>query len=256
MAAYVGPEIALEDFLLKPAHSLVVQSYMPQELKYARVNADGFGVGWYTEDDMPATYRNPMPIWSDANLPHLGRSLINNVWLANVRSATAGNPVDHANTQPFHDDELLFMHNGFIDDFSLTVRPQLLGLLSPEISADIRGVTDSEYLFAMLRQMLSEDQDIAIDQALADMFSRLGEWLGEHQALLNLVISDGELVYACRHAFNHDCPSLYYTTDDEDFEDAQLIASERLTGSDFWQPVPEHHILVLDPECPPELLAL
>ena len=39
---------------------------------------------------------------------------------------------------------------------------------------------------------------------------------------------------------------LYYTTDDELFPGGQLLASERFTDDSFWQPVPEHHILILD----------
>jgi hypothetical protein len=35
-----------------------------------------------------------------------------------------------------------------------------------------------------------------------------------------------------------------------------LIASERFTEDSFWQPVPDHHILILDAQKPPELLEL
>jgi glutamine amidotransferase len=69
-------------------------------------------------------------------------------------------------------------------------------------------------------------------------------------------VSDGERLYAVRHALDDEPPTLYYTADDEAFPNAQLMASERLTESAFWQAVPEHHILILDPEEPPELLSL
>jgi glutamine amidotransferase len=59
-----------------------------------------------------------------------------------------------------------------------------------------------------------------------------------------------------RHALNHYCPSHYFTTDDELFPGGQLIASERFTDDSFWQPVPEHRILILDADKPPELLEL
>jgi len=49
---------------------------------------------------------------------------------------------------------------------------------------------------------------------------------------------------------------LYYTTDDETFPDARRLASEPLTESGIWQSVPEHQILILSPEEPPELLSL
>lgn len=256
MAAYLGPSILLEQFLLEPPHSLVVQSWAPRELRYAKVNADGFGVGWYTNDDTPSTYINTSPIWSDPNLEHLGRTLENDLWLANVRSATPGNPVSHENTQPFYDDDWLFMHNGYVRGFSGRLRAQILDYLAPDIINGIRGTTDSEYLFAILRHILADDNEISIEQALSECFTLVEEWLGDDEALLNLLITDGELLYATRHAFNHDCPSLYYTTDDESFPGAQLIASEPMTESGLWQPVAEHHLLVIGNDDPPELLAL
>jgi len=255
MAAYVGPVIPLSQFLTEPQHSLVVQSYMPQELVYAKVNVDGFGVGWY-QDTHPSSYVQPTPIWSDPNLDSLGHSLQRPLWLANIRSATAGLAVNHANTQPFHDAELLFMHNGYIDDFESRLRHTIFNELDSDISAGIHGTTDSEYLFALIRQQLKNDSDISIDQAIRFTLSQLDDWLGDKTALLNIMVTDGKLIYATRHAINHDCPSLYYTTDDEDFPNGQLIASERLTHSEFWQPVPEHHILILEDSSPASLNAL
>lgn len=256
MAAYLGPSIMLGQFLLEPAHSLLVQSWAPRELHYARVNADGFGIGWYAGDDLPATYTNTCPIWSDPNLRHLGRTLENNLWFANVRSATPGNGISHENTQPFYDDDWLFMHNGYIGGFSSRLRAQCLDYLAPEIINSMKGTTDSEHLFAMLRHILADDGEMSIEQAMTECFSQLEDWLGDDEALLNLLITDGELLYATRHAINHDCPSLYFTTDDENFAGAQLIASEPLTETGLWQPVPEHHVLIISNDDPPELLAL
>jgi glutamine amidotransferase len=256
MAAYLGPSIKLEQFLLEPEHSLVVQSWAPRELVYTRVNADGYGIGWYADDDRPAAYTSTVPIWSDPNLPHLGRSLETDLWLANVRSATADNPVNHQNTQPFYDDDLIFLHNGYIKDFRKNYLAECLDYLDPEFLSEIRGNTDSEYLFTILRYILADDDDMSIEQAIAELFSTIEDWVGDQDALLNLIISDGELVYAARHAINHDCPSMYYTTDDENFPDAQLIASEAMTKEGLWQPVPENHILVLSNDEPAELVAL
>ncbi len=256
IAAYLGEPVALSHFLLDPPHSLEVQGWAPQELKYARLNADGFGFAWYDDEDRPAVYVNPAPIWSDPNLPHLARSLASPLWIASVRSATAGNPVNHVNTQPFVDNEFLFDHNGLIDDFHGALQQHMIQQLAPELLATIRGNTESEYLFAVLRQLLKDNPDMPVETALAELMDNIASWTEGHRCLLNLVVSDGERLYAVRHAIGDDCPSLYYTTDDEMFPGAQLIASERLTESSFWQSVPEHQILILDPEEPPELLSL
>lgn len=256
LAAYIGTPIPLQRFLLDPPHSLVVQSWAPRELCQAKLNADGFGFGWYTRDGRPATYRNILPIWNDDNLNALGRSLEYGLYLAMVRSATPGNPLGLGNTQPFCDHELMFTHNGYIHNFHADARLRIDRELTPAIHADIRGNTDSEYLFALLRQLLSHDPELTIERALLQLCSRLSHWLEDTEALLNFVLTDGERLYAVRHTLNNDCPSLYYTTDDDYFPDGQLIASERLTGSDYWQPVPEHHLLIIDRHEPPELIAL
>jgi glutamine amidotransferase len=256
LAAYLGPAIPLQQLLLDPPHSLYRQSWEPRELKYAKLNADGYGFGWYGPDDKPAIYTSAQPIWSDSNLPHLARSLSQPLWLAEVRSATPGNPVHQFNTAPFFDDKLLYVHNGFIREFHQQARQHITAMLDPGIAANINGNTDSEYLFACLRQLLADDPGQTIPAALERLFELLADWTGDHPALMNFVITDGQRLYATRHGFNHECPSLYYTTDDELFPGGQVIASECLTGDSFWSPVPEHHILILDPEKPPELLAL
>jgi len=256
MAAYLGSTINLNQFLTRPAHSLVVQSYAPQELVYAKVNADGYGFGWYNMDNQPVNYRSTMPIWSDPNLDSLSSSLESDLWMAYIRSATEGSSVNHENTQPFYDDDLLLMHNGYIEGFAENIRHKISEYLSNDIQAGIQGNTDSEYIFAILRELLSHDDDLSIEDACSEMFGILEGWLNDTKALLNLIITDGDVIYAVRHGYNHDSPSLYYTADDDFFPDAQLIASERLTQSDSWQAVPEHHILILSNNEPAELLAL
>lgn len=256
MAAYLGPELALSDFLIEPPHSLMVQARQPRELHYTELNADGFGLGWYAEDGAPALYVCPLPVWSDPNVSHLGRSLRSAMWFGNVRSATPGLGFGFANTQPFSSGNLLYMHNGFVRDFSARVRPRLHTYLDPRIQAGIHGDTDSEFLWALLRHQLDDDGETPIETAIAEMFELLSDWVGNGTAMLNLLLSDGERIYATRHAINDHCPSLYFTTDDDNFPGGQLIASERLTDEAYWHGVPEHTILILDPEQPPELLSI
>ena len=256
MAAYLGPEIALDQFLLKAPHSLWTQARAPHELRYAEFNADGYGFGWFDSDDLPCSYVQSTPIWHDHNLAALGRSLYADLWFGFVRAATEGHPANPANSQPFADGEILFMHNGFLRDFARQFRPALSAGLSPHIAGAIQGNTDSEYLFALLRELLVDDADLALETALAELCARVDDIADGTPALLNFLVSEGSRLYAVRHACNDNCPSLYYCTDDERFPGAQLIASEPLDDSGIWQPVPEHHILILDPDEPPELIEL
>ena len=132
----------------------------------------------------------------------------------------------------------------------------MAAILSPDIAADVQGNTDSEYLFACLRQLLTDPRSSTLPDALRRLCDLLGDWVDELPALLNMVVSDGDRLYAVRHGINHDSPSLYYSTDEEMFPGGQLIASERFNNDGYWQPVPEHHILVLDPQAPPDLVEL
>lgn len=253
-AAYVGPPLGLNDFLLQPSHGLVEQSYRPREMLGATVNVDGFGIGWYLDDGRPGTYTNPMPIWSDTNLDHLGAALTSRMWLGNVRSATRGQPVNQANTHPFLVDDYLFSHNGFIHNFFDGPHRALRDALEPEHESSIRGSTDSEHLFALLRQEIARAGNLS--DAFGRLFDRLETVLTGSHGLFNLLIADGRRVYATRHAISHDSPSLYFGADPELFAGGWLVASEPLTEAADWQQVPDHHAVVIEAGREPQVTPL
>ncbi|MGO4760362.1 class II glutamine amidotransferase, partial [Streptomyces sp. 2MCAF27] len=47
--AYLGPDTPVGELLIAPPHGLYRQSYEPRRQRHGRMNADGFGVGWYAE---------------------------------------------------------------------------------------------------------------------------------------------------------------------------------------------------------------
>jgi len=254
IAAYLGPPVSLQHFLLSPPHSLMEQSWAPREMREARLNADGFGFGWFPDDKQPAIYTNPMPIWTDPNLEGLGHALSADCWLAYVRSATRRTDVSHANTQPFRNNSILFTHNGFIDQFGETLRHNIRHALETHCEKTIHGNTDSEYMFALLRQQLLEG--VPVEEGLMRLFQLLESWATDVKLLLNIVIAEKDRIVATRHAINGDCPSLYYCVDEKNFPDAKLVASEALTESTCWKTVPEHHLLVLQRNEAPHLKEL
>ncbi len=242
LLAYLGPNISLNRLLFEPEHSLEKQAWQPRELREAKLNADGFGIGWY-HHRQAMRYRQPIPIWNDANLEDLASSLHADLYLATVRSATPGLGVGHYNTQPFRYQNWLFMHNGYIRDFAETGRPQIRKILAHEFEANIQGNTDSEYIFALILHFLENDD---MTQAIVHAFSILNEILGQQSALLNVMLSDGEKIYATRYAINGLSPSLYYGANVEGFApDSQLIVSEALSDSTHWQVVDEHRLLIM-----------
>lgn len=241
LAAYLGKEINLHQFLQDPEHSLIKQSWAPKEMQEGTLNADGFGLTWLSKENVPCTYKNMLPIWSDTNLEGLGFSLSSHLWLANVRSATPGQGISEANTQPFVKDNLIFTHNGCIKLFSKEFKTALLDILSSDIRAEINGDSDSLYMFALLLQHLKNGKSIT-DSVKAMMNELKGLCLSETQALINLVLSDGKYIYACRHAINAQCPSLYYCIDNNSIR----VASEPLTTDENWQSIPKHSLFVFN----------
>jgi glutamine amidotransferase len=246
MAAYVGEPIRLDDFLRAPAHSLIEQAHAPAETLSATVNADGIGIGWYADDGLPASYRSGLPAWADPNLDGLGRSLSRPLWVANVRSATDPLSNSIANTQPFVDARRLFLHNGFIADFAHSVRGPLRAALDTDIEARISGTTDSEYLFALLRQRAERRKDLVA--AVRATVHQLRGWLeaADCGALLNLIVADGARLVALRHGHGKTAPSLYLHARHAGFAGGALVASEPLDGSGDWVAVPEDHIVTLE----------
>jgi glutamine amidotransferase len=216
------------------------QSWAPREMREGVVNADGFGFGWYAASDgEPAVYLNTCPAWTDPNLDVLCRVLESGTWLANVRSATPGQGLGHANTQPFTDGRVMFLHNGLIESFRERGRPRLHRWLLPEIQAGIRGETDSEFLFAVLRQCLRGSGDLA--SAFLEAVRVLPGILEGARVLFNVVCCDGENLFACRHALNGGvCPSLYVAENSTAFPGAVVIASEPLDDAPGWVGLEPH----------------
>jgi len=252
LITYLGKATRLERVISEPEHSLVIQSYQPAEMTSGVVNADGFGVGWYNRalDDTPCVYKSTSPIWSDQNLPALSRHIASACIFANVRSATPGQAVDYSNCQPFAFGPLLFMHNGYIENFRAAMMRQIRDVLHDEYYTAIAGSTDSEHIFALLLHFLhgrplSLQTLIAAMTETIDQLLRWAESKGVHIAL-NLALTNGEGMAAARCASQAPAPSLYYTMHSPFFPQAAVIASERLSASAEWIAVPEDSIVAFE----------
>ncbi|HEY9701943.1 MAG TPA: ergothioneine biosynthesis protein EgtC, partial [Allocoleopsis sp.] len=234
-----------------PEHSLIVQSYQPREMTAGLLNADGFGVGWYhqSKDTKPFIYKNILPIWNDVNLTNLNRYIESKCILAYVRSATAGLAVDLANCQPFPYQKLLFIHNGFIQDFHKTLYIPIRNLLHDSIYQNIGGSTDSEHIFALILNELINHPHLTIDQAIKNTLIILTELALSLKDKItisaNIIIADNNKLFACRFAHNSPPPSLYWLKDHNVYNNAVIIASEPLFHGD-WNIVPEHSIIIAD----------
>lgn len=246
-AAYAGPPRSLSELWLAPPHSLVVQSYAPKEMNGALLNADGFGMAWYTPAaETPALYRSVLPLWSDENVARIAPHVVTGCALANVRSASPGMGTQTSNVSPFVRGRWAFTHNGLVRGFRERVMRPLRERLSDREHAAIEGNTDSEHLFALVATHLEElgagaDPTPRLRAALAELDALLTS--AGSTALLNVIVTDGRWLVALRHAAGEPAPTMYRRTRDGGVE----IVSERL-DAEGWEAVAPGSLVVVSPE--------
>jgi glutamine amidotransferase len=256
MLGYVGQELPLGRLIDDPPHSLTRQSYAARELATATVCADGWGFGFYLgaesgDNQAPCLYRSVLPIWADVNRSHLGRAVRARVVMAAVRSATDPLSLSHANTQPFAAGNLLFAHNGFIQDFAVGMQRRMEQLLSDARYAELIGSTDSERIFALIRdryesspcQPGSERLVGAVCSAV-DTLRRLSTELGK-VALFSLIVSDGVGMVAMRTAVGRAEPPSLYVRPAPESSGGAVVASEPLDAEPGWLSIAADHALVI-----------
>ncbi len=246
LLGYLGSSIQLDRILIQPQHSLIIQSYKPQEMTAGLLNADGFGISWYSLDpeNLPYVYKNILPIWNDANLPQLARYIQSSCFLGYVRSATSSLSVDMINCQPFSHQNLVFIHNGFIDDFRQTLYRPIRNELNDFAYQRIEGTTDSEHIFALIVDELETNDGISLQQALSNTITRLAH-LAQSDKInfsANIVLSNGRELAACRYSNRAASPTLYYIKDNSLDSDAVIIASEPMFEGN-WIGCPEKSLI-------------
>ncbi|BAZ46241.1 glutamine amidotransferase class-II [Chondrocystis sp. NIES-4102] len=244
LLGYLGSEIQLDHILTKPEHSLLVQGYKPLEMTAGLLNADGFGIGWYDQQQPPYAYKNVLPIWNDANLPHLGRYIKSECIVGYVRSATSNLSVDLINCQPFTHQNLLFIHNGYIDNFRKTLCRPIRKSLDNIAYQRIEGTTDSEHIFALIVNELEANHNLSLQQALNNTIHHLIKLAQPDNVSFsaNIVLSNGKELVACRYSNRQTSPTLYYIKDHPLYSQAVIIASEPMFEGE-WISCPEASII-------------
>ena len=257
IVAYVGTPALLDALILAPAHGLLVQARKAHELVNGDVCGDGFGVAWYSaESDAPATYRTDRPLWNDMAFPSFAGHVRSSCVIANVRAASRHAPASFTNTQPFTaGGPLALVHNGELEDFHHSWLREVRRELSPLHEANITGSSDSEHLFALLREHTGEGAASPSDivRALRRTFAYLAacaEAKGK-SAMLNTVVSNGSALVGARFALRTGAPTLYTLHGRGPGGEGTWIASEPLTPDDPWQEVPEGCFVVADGKTPP-----
>lgn len=112
--------------------------------------------------------------------------------LVHLRWATTGIPVRSENSHPFLADRIAMAHNGSIKPIAAIDE-----LLTPEIAATIRGSTDSERYFGLIRQHRAAAPDLA--EAVRRAVSQLRE-VFPVASLNALVLGEDQLIAVHAHA--------------------------------------------------------
>lgn len=228
--AYIGAPRTLASLVLEPEWSLLRQSYEPRRQQFGTVNADGFGIGWYTSGDpTPVRYRRDTPIWSDASLVDVARVTSSGAVLAAVRSATEGTASGVEACAPFAVDRFLFSHNGRIDGWPSSVTG-LADKLPTSALLDLVARTDSALLWALVQEAILAG--LSTDRALA-MTVRQSATLADGR--FNLLLHSGDTITATRYG-----DTLSYRV----LPDGIVVASEPTDDDDSWIDVPDHSLLV------------
>ena len=250
----------LERLLYDRQNSLIVQS-LHSRLGAEETNGDGFGVGWYGEQETPGVFRSIEPAWNDRNLRELSGHVASPLVFAHIRAST-GSPVQQTNCHPFRNGRWLFMHNGFVDGFH-DIKRDLALAVDPSLYPEMEGTTDTEMMFYLaLTFGLKDDPPQAVARTIGLVESTGHEHGVEFPFQGTIATTDGECIWAFRYSSQGDSRSLFFSTDlrtlrelypeNEEFraldDESRLVVSEPLGDlPGAWNEVPEASYGVIQP---------
>ncbi|MDN3612550.1 class II glutamine amidotransferase [Vibrio ostreicida] len=238
--AYQGDPIYLDELVYEPEHSLVHQS-LDARKAVTRVNADGFGLGWYNDRQTPGQFHEVLPAWGDDNLRSLAHHIRSHRFMAHVRSST-GTQVARSNCHPFIIDHWMFLHNGQIGGFE-QIKFALQQQLPEALFLKRMGTTDSELIFLMmLNNGLQQDPVKAIAKTLTELCQRMIQAGIVEPLKASICISDGHRFWVVRYSSDNDAPTVFIRQHGSNI----TLASEPLEKSRDWKKVAAQTILAID----------
>jgi glutamine amidotransferase len=286
---YLGRPVSLEGILYEADSALVNQCHNPRMMQ-SFINLAGFGMAAWDDrsihGDEPFTYHvTALPNY-DRNLQSMCRKLEPTCVLAHIRGVAEHGVISAQNLHPFRFEDAGFVmaHNGHLRSFD-EMRYDLLDHVPAKIGSQVKGTTDSEWIYAMLLAQLGDRAAAPSAQDLVDATVAVLEILRDVRARhrietaspINLFMATGDSLVATRFVMDygwypHDDPmldldlpfvSLWYTTgrayegQDGGWEmlaaegqpQSMIIASEPLTAdTSTWQEVPEYSVLSVSTE--------
>lgn len=200
----------------------------------ANENPDGWGVAWWADaEPEPQQYRATVEIWLDAEFAD--RDAFGTAVLGAVRKASPGTALQTVNNAPFLEETRMgavaFSLNGFAFR-----NPEVQTRLRAAVptTTSLAGDTDSEVLFALLRQHV--DGGGPLPSALAAVHHTVAP--GADEFLNMLAVTEHQIVATTWHH------TLYVRRTG----DATTVASEPLDDGPGWERIPDAHLVVADHE--------
>jgi glutamine amidotransferase len=237
--AYWGPPVPVADLVVRAPHSLLDQCTHAREQSSGCENPDGWGLGWYVEDQAaPYRYRTatPMPLDHDGVAALDG--LESGRFVAHVRHKSPGAPTDVEGNAPFVDGPWLFAHNGIVADYLDGVGDAMRATLSPDRRRRLSGKADSELLFGLVMDRIDAGMEPA--KALIDVIEPLSG-PARDRGRFNLLLVDGHQMLATRWG-----NSLHVRVDDRSGTTTAIVASEPFDEHPDWEVVPDHTLVRID----------
>ncbi|WP_019854463.1 ergothioneine biosynthesis protein EgtC [Actinopolyspora mortivallis] len=244
---YLGSPVGLDELLLRPAHSLLEQSWAPNDMRGGgTVNVDGFGVGWYQPaTPVPKRYRAAGPMWADDNLPAVAESVAAGAVVGAVRSASRSTPVVHTACAPFTAGPWLFSHNGRVPGWPHSLADLVDKLDSTEL-AELEAPVDSALVWALLRHRMAEGSPPAdaVRDTLVEVVTAVPD------ARMNLLLTDGNTLIATTwtHSLSVCRTAEAVLVASEPFELPPTVLGEVHAGAEHppWESVPDGCLVVAD----------
>lgn len=213
--SYLGGPILIEDLLYHPDNSFIKQSYSPRLMSHI-LNLAGFGlIAWDNRShnpNLPYIYKTTTLPFYDQNLRHLAAKITPQCLLTHVRGVAFNERqiISLQNIHPFLYDktDLALAHNGLLSRFE-DMRFDLLEFILPEFQKEIRGTTDSEWIYAVFISQFSDLTTYKIDDVINAVMKTLKiiqkirkkHHINESSAV-NLFISNSDFIMATRFTYD------------------------------------------------------
>ncbi len=241
--------------LIQAQNSLIAQALRDED---GKSNPDGWGLVTY-RDGWPHADRQKQAAFNGEEFRWAAAKAYSRTVMAHVRRATIG-PLAPENTHPFTYGRFSFSHNGTVEGFPV-LRERMIRVIDPGLRSRIRGQTDSEFLFFMLLSLHNRNGGKMADN-LAECCNLVAGWSAKDtpaaECALNTIWTDGDhfvasklgrsLWFVSREEVHvcEVCGSQHAVVAEGEDYHAVVMASERITSNEQWDPVPPGSVVEVD----------